>query len=128
MASGSRRWCADAGNTARDDLPALRHERPNFLAAEIRSLLRGYGFIPPGGALSGAAGSSRRPPNLRTYYNVDGMITREVSLRRGAESHPESPVRAGESASATEEGRSEPTNAGLPAGAEPDRDAHRRVH
>src|ERR1035441_7871918 len=68
---------ADAGNAARDNLAALRHERveqlhvlvidvvdllhtepANFLAAEIGFLLRGYGFVASGGALSGAAGSS----------------------------------------------------------------------
>src|SRR5580658_5072763 len=68
---------ADTGYAARDDLAALRHEgvqqldvlvidvvdlfhaKPaNFLAAEIRFLLRGYGLVAAGGALSGAAGSS----------------------------------------------------------------------
>src|ERR1700683_1133235 len=68
---------ADAGNAARDNLAALRHERveqlhvlvidvvdllhakpANFLATEIRLLLRGYSLVASGGALSGAAGSS----------------------------------------------------------------------
>jgi hypothetical protein len=41
------------------DVVDLLHTEPaNFLAAEIGFLLRSYGLVASGGALSGAAGSS----------------------------------------------------------------------
>ena len=50
------------------DVVDLLHAKPaNFLAAEIRFLLRGYGLVAARGALSGAAGLFRRAPNLRTW-------------------------------------------------------------
>jgi hypothetical protein len=87
MASVSRRWCgAQTGDTARDNLTALRHEgvqqlgvliidvvdflhaKPaNFLAAEIRFPLRGCGLVASRGALSGAAGPFSEAPQLRTW-------------------------------------------------------------